>query len=75
MEQIRSREAIREEGATAAREGKAIEACRYEAGTAAREEWEGGYCQAIVTAPTSVANGFSTLQGRQLAAMLEKAAA
>lgn len=73
MEQIRSREAIREEGAKAAREGKSIEACSYEVGTEAREEWEDGYCQ--VAASAVLAHDFRTSQGRQLAGMLERAAA
>lgn len=50
MEQVRSREAIRAEGAQAAREGKGMAACRYEEGTEARDEWEDGYCQACALA-------------------------
>lgn len=44
MEQIQSREAIRQEGAQAARDGVPMNTCRYEEGTEAREEWENGYC-------------------------------
>lgn len=50
MEQIRSREAIQEEGAQAARVGKAMEACPYEEGSEARDEWEKGYCQVAANA-------------------------
>ncbi|NSX14988.1 hypothetical protein HTY52_12970 [Cupriavidus taiwanensis] len=50
MEQIRTREAIRAEGAHAARQGTAMSACPYAEGTDAREEWENGYCQACARA-------------------------
>ncbi|MDE4918305.1 hypothetical protein ACUXAV_000345 [Cupriavidus metallidurans] len=43
MDQVRLREAIREEGVRAARDGKPISECRYEEGTDARDEWEKGY--------------------------------
>lgn len=63
MEQVRSRQAIREEGARAAQEGKGFDACRYEQGTEARSEWERGHIDASVRV--------TTRQGRQLAAMLD----
>lgn len=50
MQEIRSRKAIQEEGAQAARKGKPMSACRYEEGTEARDEWENGYCQACARA-------------------------
>ena len=79
MEQIRSREAIREEGETAAREGRALNACPYLPGTDSHEEWENGYHRVARTDALLAHNGqardFTTGQGRQLAAMLEKAAA
>ncbi|CAN7303968.1 hypothetical protein LJR296_001423 [Cupriavidus necator] len=50
MQQIRSRKAIQEEGAQAAREGKAMDVCRYDEGTEARDKWEKGYCQVAANA-------------------------
>lgn len=50
MEQIQSREAIKQEGAQAARDGAPMSTCRYEEGTEARDEWEDGYCQACARA-------------------------
>lgn len=43
MEQIRSRQAIREEGARAAREGKQGSSNPHAEGTDAREEWDRGF--------------------------------
>ena len=53
MEQVQTREAIRDEGAQAARDGKPMSACRFEEGTDARDEWEDGYCQACARAVVS----------------------
>jgi hypothetical protein len=43
MEQIRSRQAIREEGAQAAHEGKQGSSNPHAEGTEAREEWDRGF--------------------------------
>lgn len=56
MDQIRSREAIRGEGAQAAREGRGMDTCRYDEGTEAREEWENGYCTACARAVVGAAS-------------------
>ena len=66
MEQIRSRAAIREEGAQAAREGRAFDACPSIYG----DEWRAGYLHAQTRAGREE---LRTQQGRQLAAMLERA--
>lgn len=70
MEQIRSRAAIREEGAQAAREGKSFDACPSIYGDEAALEWKAGYLHAQTRAGREE---LRTQQGRQLAAMLEQA--
>jgi len=70
MEQIRSRAAIREEGAQAAREGKPFDACPSIYGDEAALEWKAGYLHAQTRAGREE---LRTQQGRQLAAMLERA--
>lgn len=70
MEQIRSRAAIREEGAQAAREGQSFDACPPIYGDEAALEWKAGYLHAQAQVG---GDEFRTRQGWQLAAMLERA--
>lgn len=41
--QVQSKQAVREQGVQAGKEGKPITSCPYEEGTEARSEWMSGY--------------------------------
>lgn len=41
--EVQSKQAVREQGARASKEGKPITSCLYEEGTEARKEWMFGY--------------------------------